>query len=237
MSKTSSYLLNQKTVINAGFKISSDDVLKAVEITNIALASYPVNLYRSVDYKATSGIVGAAFCHSIAEITDSIVNPIEKGHPDVVPPEATNATEAQLRNYPAGLEVKTTIGNVRQGSDLKKGQARINFLTGLTWQAHHQEVEKLLGIIWDFQEDPDNPHAITPFITAVFYADNLDVADWGAISGTTGRNTKVSGMRSGGKNKMGNGWIALYDEDKYLNTYARFLGVDFGNQTPVKSRI
>jgi hypothetical protein len=211
--------------------------LKAVEITNIALASYPVNLYRSVDYKATSGIVGAAFCHSVAEITDGIVNPIEKGHPDVVPAEAATATEAQLRNYPVGLEVKTTIGNVKQGSELKKGQARINYLTGLTWQAHHQEVEKLLGIIWDFLEDENNPHAITPFITAVFYADGLEVADWGAISGTTGRNTKVSGMRSGGKKKMGDGWLALYDDPKYLKTYARFLGVDFGNQQPVKSQI
>lgn len=237
MSKISSYILNQKTKITAGFKVDTEDILKAVEITNIALASYPANLYRSVDYKATSGIVGAAFCHSIAEITDSIVNPIEKGHPDVVPPEAADATEAQLRNYPVGLEVKTTIGNVRQGSALKKGQARIDYLTGLTWQAHHQEVEKLLGIIWDFQEDDDNPHAITPFITAVLYSDELELADWGAISGTTGRKTKVSGMRSGGKKKMGEGWLALYDEPKYLNKYARFLGVDFGNQQSVKSQI
>lgn len=237
MSKLSNYILNKRTVITAGFNVNAEDILKAVEITNIALASYPANLYRSVDYKATSGIVGSAFCHSIAEVTNTIVNPIEKGHPDVVPPEAVNATEAQLRNYPVGLEVKTTIGNVRQGSALKKGESRIDHLTGLTWQAHHQEVEKLLGIIWDFNEDEENPYAITPFITAVFYSNKLELSDWGAISGTTGRNTKVSGMRGNGKRKMGNGWIALYDDPKYLSTYARLLGVDFGNQQPVKSQI
>lgn len=55
MSKTSSYIINQRTEIVAGFKIDAKDILKAVEITNIALASYPANLYRSVDYKATSG--------------------------------------------------------------------------------------------------------------------------------------------------------------------------------------
>lgn len=237
MNNQSKYILNNSAQIDAGFSITPEEILKAVEITNIALAAYPVNLYRSVDYKATSGIVGAGFCHSVAEITDSIVNPIEKGHPDVVPPEAENATEAQLRNYPVGLEVKTTVGNVTQGSKLKKGQSRINYLTGLTWQAHHQEVEKLLGIVWDFLEDDKNPHSITPFISAVFYSNNLTLEDWGAISGTTGRNTKVSGMKSGGKKKMGGGWIVIYDDPKYVATYERFLGTKFTPQKPAASQI
>lgn len=58
----------------------------------------------------------------------------------------------------------------------------------------------------------------------MFYASDLRREDWGEISGTTGRNTKVTGMRSSGKQKMGAGWVMLIDDEKYLKTYPHVLG-------------
>ncbi|MGH9429181.1 MAG: hypothetical protein ACRD2L_23100, partial [Terriglobia bacterium] len=52
---------------------------------------------------------------------------------------------------------------------------------------------------------------------------NLNRDDWGEISGTTGRNTKVTGMRTSGKQKMGFGWVMLMDDPRYLAAYPRVL--------------
>jgi hypothetical protein len=139
-----------------------------------------------------------------------------------VPAAAQHATEAQLRNYPKGLEVKCTVGNVEQGANLRAGQRRIGRITGITWQAHHREVKELMGLAWDFANDGEGFHY--PAITGVFYCNELEEVDWGAISGTTGRNTKVSGMRISGKSKMGSGWVLLLDEQEYLDVFQRALG-------------
>lgn len=66
--------------------------------------------------------MGALFATHIAQQTGAIVNPIEKGHPDVIPEKGRGAIEAQLRNYPEGLEIKCTVGNVAKGSSLEPGQ-------------------------------------------------------------------------------------------------------------------
>ena len=59
-----------------------------------------------------------------------------------------------------------------------------------------------------------------PGISAAYFSHNLNKADWGAISGTTGRNTKVCGMKASGKEKMRKGWIVVnntfFDRYDYL---------------------
>ncbi|MBS1806907.1 MAG: hypothetical protein JST84_01795 [Acidobacteria bacterium] len=135
-----------------------------------------------------------------------------------------SATEAQLRNYPQGLEVKVTVGNVKTRADLQPGEPRVTSLTGITWQAHHREVESLLGLVIDFAGAPQKGKQF-PIITGAFFTDELTANDWGEISGTTGRNTKVTGMRSSGKTKMGLGWVLILEEEIYLTKYARLLGV------------
>jgi hypothetical protein len=197
-------------------------------VTNAALAAasqledLPFGLFTSIDLKALSGIVGALFAACLAENVGAIVNPIEKGHPDVIPTKGKNATEAQLRNYPEGLEIKCTVGNVAKGSELKSGDERIARLTGVTWQAHHREVKSLMGLVVDFSGS-DTGHGRYPVITGIFYTDTLVQNDWGAISGTTGRNTKVTGMRSSGKKKMGKGWIIVSKKDAHLTKYGSLL--------------
>lgn len=215
------YKNNTEFNINVGFSVTHKNIKDAVEQTNAILSDLPSTLFRSIDYKTTSAMIGAIFCDTVASLTGGVVNPIEKGHPDIIPASGANASEEELRKYPEGLEIKCTVGNIKTGANLRAGETRINVLTGITWQAHHREVEELLGLIWDFVDDG---HAFNyPAITGAFYSSELEESDWGAISGTTGRNTKVTGMNASGKEKMGNGWVAVIDNDQYLDKYQRFL--------------
>ena len=219
------YIRNDSIQFHCGFTVSPRQIEKAVGSTNDILDALPFTLFQKIDYKTTSSIVGAVLAAEIAEITDGIVNPIEKGHPDVVPAFAYHASEEQLRNFGQGLEIKCTIGNVKKNSGLITGESRVNKLEGITWQAHHREVGELLGSVWDFVKDVGRSDELQyPAITGVFYSKNLATSDWGSISGTTGRNTKVSGMRTSGKRKMGAGWVLLKRDKKYFRRYSKLLG-------------
>lgn len=216
------YRVQKRFKIDVGFVVTATSVAEVAELTNSILKDLPAGLYRSLDYKTISAVVGSVFCDALATRTKGIVNPIEKGHPDIIPLAGANATEEQLRNYPQGLEVKCTVGNIEQGANLRAGEQRVDKLTGITWQAHHREVRELMGLVWDFVQVKEKFKF--PSVTGVFYAANLRRRDWGEISGTTGRNTKVTGMRTSGKQKMGAGWVMLIDETTYLETYPRVLG-------------
>lgn len=218
------YVIREEFRIDVGFSVDAEHIAEATELTNSILDDLPSTLYTSIDYKTTSAIVGSLFCDSIARRCGCIVNPIEKGHPDLIPKEGADCTEEELRNYPHGLEVKSTVGNIERGANLRAGEPRVAKLVGITWQAHHREVRELLGLVWDF---PKLGQAFNyPVITGVFHSGALVTDDWGKISGTTGRNTKVTGMRVSGKTKMGAGWVALLANEEYLEAYAELLGFD-----------
>jgi hypothetical protein len=215
------YIVNENFKYSSGFTVKSENVLTAINNSNNTLLHNPANLYKTVDLKTTSAILGALFCSCLADsIPEAIVNPIEKGHPDIIPENGKSATEEELRNFPYGLEIKTTVGNVKTGAKLQPGENRLHSLTGITWQAHHQEVKELMGIIWDFDNAFNDFNY--PIITGIYFAANLTLDDWGAISGTTGRNTKVCGMTASGRLKMVNGWIAVHT--KYYEKYNKLLG-------------
>ena len=218
---TVTYKLNLSTQIDCGFLVTSEHIEKASQQTNEFLTTLPLSLYSSVDYKTISSIIGAIFAQKLAVLVGAMVNPIEKGHPDIVPSQAIGSTEEQLRNYPQGLEIKCTVGNIKTGANLRAGQTRIADLTGLTWQAHHREVSALMGLVWDFVQA--NHVFCYPKLTGAFYSNQLIISDWGEISGTTGRNTKVTGMSGTGKAKMGAGWVVLLDQVEYQRTYAKLL--------------
>jgi transcriptional regulator with XRE-family HTH domain len=213
------YQINENFSIRCGFEVSIRHVLMAANATAKQLQQLPFSLYQQIDLKTLSAIVGAVFINDLATEVGAIVNPIEKGHPDIIPIEGGNASESLLRNYPNGLEIKVTVGNVSKGSNLLSGMPRIDQLTGITWQAHHREVNHLLGLVVDFAGIVSDNRCY-PIITGAFYADNLSVEDWGEISGTTGRNTKVTGMNASGRRKMGQGWILLLDHEKYVTKYS-----------------
>jgi hypothetical protein len=215
------YSINSNFNIFCGFTVNARQIELAITQTNNLLKTIPYTVYKNLDYKTTSSIVGSIFCHAVAEATEAIINPIEKGHPDLIPKEAENLSEENLRNYPVGLEVKCTVGNITKGANLRAGQPRINSLEGITWQAHHREVKELLGLVWDFVSGECDFNC--PKVTAIFHANNLIREDWGNISGTEGRNTKVTGMTASGKKKMGQGWVALIDDDIYQQVYQRIM--------------
>lgn len=224
---TSLYRVKEGFSMSCGFSVTGMDVQKAAQVTAQQAQLLPFSLFQSVDLKTLSSIVGALFAGELAKEVGAIVNPIEKGHPDILPRTAANATEAQLRNYPDGLEVKVTVGNVKKGSDLMPGTPRIGRLTGVTWQAHHREVERLLGLVIDFAGAAQDDVRY-PVITAAFFSDALCEDDWGVVSGTTGRNTKVSGMRTSGKQKMGEGWVLIIDDEAYISKYSSMLTLSLG---------
>lgn len=217
------YKINDSIIFDVGFPLTSEQVTQAILLTNLELSKLPEILYQTMDYKSTSGLVGAFMARHIASVSGSIVNPIEKGHPDIVPADAVGASEEALRHYPTGLEIKVTAGNLKNGTYIPAGQSRISNLASLTWQAHHREVDGLMGCVWDFLQEEEGKDFLKPVVTAVFYSDDLNEDDWGAISGTTGRNTKVSGMTGSGKQKMGQNWISIVDIDVYKNRYERIL--------------
>lgn len=219
------YLINHNIDFDCGFSLTVDDVTYAINRANESLLQLPVSLFKSIDYKTTSSMVGCILCETIAHITngEAIVNPIEKGHPYIVPAHALNASEEELRNFGIGLEVKCTVGSVPTGTTIPKAAPRITFLNGLTWQAHLQEVEELLGITYDYFEVPGG---YKPAITAAFYSSELTPNDWGSISGTAGRNTKVCSMVASGKQKMSEGWFAILDIPDYIEKYSRILNFE-----------
>lgn len=221
------YITNNDVIFDCGFDLSLPMLMNAIQGTNDILSSLPVSLYRSIDYKTTSSMVGCILCQNIAESTNgqAIVNPIEKGHPDIVPYQAKNCNEEQLRNYSEGLEVKCTVGNIPTGVQISKSSQRIHSINSLSWQAHHREVKELLGITYDFNKNN------TPLITGVFYTSDLEEDDWGKISGIKGRNTKVCAMLRSGLDKMGKGWVAILDKEKYIQKYSYLFDLDIEGQT------
>lgn len=219
----SDYLLHPNAEIHCGFTVHPVQIHQAIIMSAQLMQTLPFSLFSSLDLKAISGMIGAVFINYLAEqVNGAIPNPIEKGHPDIIPSRAKQASEAKLRHYPEGLEIKCTVGNVTKGSNLKTGHSRIQNITGLTWQAHHREVKSLLGLVWDFA-GCEQKNRKAPIITGVFFTDGLKNSDWGAISGIAGRNTKVTGMLSSGKEKMGKGWLVLLDSPEYLSRYEKAL--------------
>lgn len=82
------YKVRDDFTIDVGFSVKGKHIKDAAILTNEIMSDLPASLYRCIDFKTISSIVGAIFCDSLASKTNGIVNPIEKGHPDLVPRSA-----------------------------------------------------------------------------------------------------------------------------------------------------
>lgn len=209
---------------DCGFDYSLGQLMEALEETNDAINDMPDMLFSAVDYKTTSAIVGCLLCLNIAKSShgDAVVNPIEKGEPDILPSVALGGDSNTYMHYPYGIEVKCTLGTLPSDSVVEKARTRIDDVNSVTWQSHHRTVKKLLSIIYDFLPNERNDYR--PVITGVFYTNQLVESDWGEISGTEGNNTKVSSLTASGCQKLGEGWVAiLEDPHNYFEKYATLL--------------
>jgi hypothetical protein len=204
------------TDFDCGFQFDTVKLLKAIKLGNEELRQLPFKLWETLDLKNAGSVVGSYFCSAIAEVASCIVNPVEHGSPDLLPVGAVG-DDKLLRKYPVGLELKGTLGNLPNGMKLKAGQTRVDYLKGINWKAHHRETKNLCAFVWDFL-----PH---PTITAVFYSNNLDVVDWGNISGLDGRSTKLSNMNASGRDKLAKGIVCIIKDQRHVKKYVSLLGI------------
>jgi len=68
--KLAKYRLREDFTVDVGFSVSATQVLEALDLTDRMLTELPAGLYRSLDYKTTSAIVGSTFCDALARRTN-----------------------------------------------------------------------------------------------------------------------------------------------------------------------
>lgn len=67
-----SYLKNNTFNVNTGFSCNANHIEKAVNSTNKSIAALPFSLFRDIDYKTVSTIIGRLFSANLAEETGSL---------------------------------------------------------------------------------------------------------------------------------------------------------------------
>ena len=234
----------EQVYINQDLVLTNTQVINAINFANDALRSldeqtkaFDINIFEAMGMRNLSGIVGEYLGKSIQRFSEGKLqsNLHQDGYPDLL----LTYTEEQLtyfeslytenngKKYPrdkslfspyrfGGIEVKATCGSTPSAHIIPKpliGEQRISLVNSFDWKAHHRETNNLIGILWDFIDE-------VPTIAAAFYRNDLTVDDWGKIvqpKEDGGRTTSVSIMKSSGVKKMCAGWIAVIDDEKYIN--------------------
>ena len=228
--------------------LTNQQVVEAINFANSAIKSldnqtkaFDINIFETMGMRNLSGIVGEYLVKSIQRISGGTLqsNLHQDGYPDLL---LTNNKErldyfdtlytvSNGKKYPrdkslfspylyGGIEVKATCGSTPAANITPKpliGEQRISLINSFDWKAHHRSTNNLLGILWDFYNE-------VPTIIAAFYRNDLVVDDWGKIvqpKEDGGRTTSVSIMNRKGISKMCAGWIAVIDDDKYINALSK----------------
>lgn len=237
-----------KIIINDELIITNSQMVNAINFANNALYSldeqtkaFDINIFEAMGMRNLSGIVGEYLGKSIMRFSDGNLqsNLHQDGYPDLLLTNnlerknyfKTLYTESDGKKYPrdkslfspykyGGVEVKATCGSTPSANIVPKpliGEQRIELVNSFDWKAHHRETNNLVGILWDFINE-------VPTIVAAFYRNDLTIDDWGKIVQPTeggGRTTSVSIMTSNGVSKMCEGWIAVIDDEKYINALSK----------------
>lgn len=208
------------------------------QITN----EIPVDIFRILGMRNLSAFIGELFVISIAKESNHIFlkNPHQDGYPDLLLMDDQGKRifeilkrQGKLREKSpfspfanGGVEVKATCGSVPSpkkcaSMGIEKpdiGDTRINIMQSYDWKAHHRETNNLIGILWDF-------HDHIPQIVAVFFGNNLTENDWGKIVQPKeggGRTTSVSIMPRNSVKKMYENWIAVIDDQRYIDFFNKY---------------
>lgn len=227
------------------FSIETSLFEEALRISNLRIAEIAglvPSLFKTLGMRNLSSFVGENFVDSIVKISKGLLvkNPHQDGYPDLLVmtgegKKLLKTLEKNLRDkspfsnfQTGGIEVKATCGSVPSPKALSKqnltkpdiGDQRIDLLKSYDWKAHHRSTNNLIGLVWDFINS-------VPVIVAVFFCSDLTFDDWGEIikpKEDGGRTTSVSIMPRGSVAKMYQGWIAVLDDEKYIdffNSYNR----------------
>lgn len=238
---------NQVT-INGELILTNQQVVGAMNFANDALRSldeqtkaFDINIFEAMGMRNLSGIVGEYLGKSLQRFSEGNLhsNLHQDGYPDLLLINnderkayfETLYTVTDGKKYPrdkalfspyryGGVEVKATCGSTPPANRVPKpliGEQRIALVNSFDWKAHHRETNNLIGILWDFLDE-------VPTIVAAFYRNDLEINDWGKIVQPReggGRTTSVSIMNSGGISKMCAGWIAVIDDEQYIDALSR----------------
>lgn len=228
--------------------LSTQDVVDAMNHANTALKElsdttirFDINIFETLGMRNLSGMIGEYFARSVMKISDGKLesNLHQDGYPDLLLVDTpqkkkyfhTLYTENNGKRYPidkeyfspfkyGGIEVKATCGSTPPASKVPKpliGEQRINLINSFDWKAHHRETNHLLAVLWDFIDG-------LPTYVAAFYQDNLIIDDWGEIVQPQkggGRTTSVSIMNSKGIKKMCENWVAVLNDNDYIELLAK----------------
>ena len=201
----------------ARIKLIEVDIFGLLGMRN--LSSFIVELFGSYLIKESNGLF--------------IKNPHQDGYPDllmldIIGKAHWGSLSLQTREKKpfspfktGGIEIKATVGSVPTPKTLAIknitkpdiGDQRIALLNHYDWKAHHRDTNNLFGILWDFING-------APSIAAIFYSNQLSSKHWGEIVQPKiggGRTTSVSIMTKEGVATMYRGWLAVLDDDRYIN--------------------
>lgn len=244
------YIIRQEDIvkINNELILTNEQIVSAINFANNAIKTldaqtkaFDINIFEALGMRNLSGVVGEYFAKSLQRYSEGNLqsNLHQDGYPDLL---LTNNTERKNyfdslytvineKKYPkskslfspyryGGIEVKATCGSTPPAKKIPKpliGEQRISLINSFDWKAHHRTTNNLIGIFWDFYDE-------VPTITAAFYRNDLTIDDWGEIVQPTddgGRTTSVSIMRAAGISKMCAGWVAVIDDDRYIETLSK----------------
>ena len=241
------YIINNSKdiVLNGNVVISKEELLLALNQFTLGMKqisetskSLDIDIFGTLGLRNLSGFVGEVFASMLnnSAKTKFTKNPHQDGYPDLLwinTQENSKYYESLISKvngkiYPknkadfspfkyGGLEVKATCGNTPPAESGQPkpiiGETRIALMKRFDWKAHHRETNNLIAILWDFIDE-------LPTVIACFYSDELTEEDWGNIvqpKSGGGRTTSVSIMKSQGIRKMCANWIAIINEDIYLD--------------------
>ena len=244
------YIQNKKLCISyKGTKVlSAQDVVDAMNYANTALKElsdttmrFDINIFETLGMRNLSSMIGEYFARSVMAISDGKLecNLHQDGYPDLLLVDTpqkkayfdTLYTERNGKRYPidkehfspflyGGIEVKATCGSTPPASKVPKpliGEQRVRLINSFDWKAHHRTTNHLLAVLWDFIDG-------LPTYVAAFYQDNLETRDWGKIvlpREGGGRTTSVSIMNSMGVKKMCSNWVAILNDNDYIELLAK----------------
>jgi len=186
LSKRKLLYSNDKSTKN--LYLNSEIVRSAIESTNRYCEIHMdmcEKLFKSLSIRNLSGLVGEMFSEELEDRMSDVIckNKHQDGSPDlcVMSPDSRhflkenrhedgspNLHKSIWSPFPfGGIEVKATCGSVSSEENLDPTDSRLDFIQGVTWHAHHQQTNNLLGLYWDFIND-------IPTILAAFYCNGLD---------------------------------------------------------------
>jgi len=205
---------------------TNEDIKKIFKMSKTTLK---IDLLGVIDLKMMGQFVGAFFIQKAhVSIPYLARTPSATGHPDLIPSEYKKPPTAgwkqvyydQFRH--GGVEVKTSVIKTPDAKKYEVGRPRIEKPSGVEWKGHHQKINNLLGLVWDFT-------ANVPTIMAGFYSNRLRPADFTYTERKKGggNTTNVAITKSSAKEKMGKGWVFCIKEGKYSEFLSSKLYCDF----------